>query len=199
MDSRLARGLRLSAIAVALSFASLGEAQELKTINFMSANDRPAPSSAVHADLRLLEEEGIKVNMLSSDTTVPYVAFLGMAMPTWPCSTPAGAPGGRHRAAGQGRLRGLPVRAGRHRRDRGQPDQVLADLKDVTIGLAERPRPDHHPDRSRFGRPDARETPMSRPRRRQLRPGHGRRRSSDKTIDAFAGGSTDRAGIEAAG
>ena len=144
----------------ALSFASIGEAQELKNINFMSSNDA---SCSVYpqfdAGLRLLEEEGYKLNLLSSDTSVPYVAFLqngdaDIAMLDAGQILQAvvrGQPVKVVYEAYQFAPEGIVVLA-------DSPVKVLADLKGKTIGLAEQPRRDHHPDRARFGRPDAETT-----------------------------------------
>jgi NitT/TauT family transport system substrate-binding protein len=63
--------------AIGLLAPSLG-AQELKTINYMGTNDTscsPYPQFIMQ-EFGFLEKEGYKVNILSADTTVPFVAFL---------------------------------------------------------------------------------------------------------------------------
>jgi NitT/TauT family transport system substrate-binding protein len=68
----------LGAAIGALAFGSVVQAQELKEINFMSSNDGSCsvyPQFAMQA-FGFLEKEGYKLNLLSSDTSVPYVAFL---------------------------------------------------------------------------------------------------------------------------
>jgi ABC-type nitrate/sulfonate/bicarbonate transport system substrate-binding protein len=53
-------------------------AQDLKEINIITANDTSCSMYAQHVarELGLNAEAGLDVNLLSSDTTVPYVAFL---------------------------------------------------------------------------------------------------------------------------
>lgn len=69
------------AIAIGLggiAFASMASAQELKTINYMGTNDTscsPYPQFVMQ-EFGFLEEEGYKLNILSANTTVPFVAFL---------------------------------------------------------------------------------------------------------------------------
>jgi len=69
------------AIAVGLggiAIASMASAQELKTINYMGTNDTscsPYPQFVMQ-EFGFIEEEGYKVNILSANTTVPFVAFL---------------------------------------------------------------------------------------------------------------------------
>jgi NitT/TauT family transport system substrate-binding protein len=67
-------------VGAAVGALSVGaaQAQELKNINFMSANDGSCsvyPQFAMQA-FGFLEKEGYKVTLLDSDTNVPYVAFL---------------------------------------------------------------------------------------------------------------------------
>jgi NitT/TauT family transport system substrate-binding protein len=58
--------------------ASIGQAQELKTFNFMSPNFASCgPFAQVVGDeMGFFADEGLKVNLLNSDTSVPFVAFL---------------------------------------------------------------------------------------------------------------------------
>jgi NitT/TauT family transport system substrate-binding protein len=63
--------------AIGLS-AAAAAAQELKTINYMGTNDTscsPYPQFIMQ-EFGFLETEGYKVNILSADTSVPFVAFL---------------------------------------------------------------------------------------------------------------------------
>jgi NitT/TauT family transport system substrate-binding protein len=73
---RTLSGLAVAAIAAGL--ASAVQAQELKPFNFMPSNDSScSPFPQMNAEVfGFWEEEGIKVNLLSSETTIPYVAFL---------------------------------------------------------------------------------------------------------------------------
>jgi NitT/TauT family transport system substrate-binding protein len=67
-------------VALAAFSAATGTsvAQEMKTLNFMSSNETSCSPYPQHvADVfGFWSERGLKVNFLSSDTTVPYVAFL---------------------------------------------------------------------------------------------------------------------------
>jgi NitT/TauT family transport system substrate-binding protein len=201
MDSRLARGLRLSAIAVALSFASLGEAQELKTINFMSPNDSTCSVyPQFNADqLGFWKDEGIKVNMLASETTVPYVAFLqngdadvvtldaGQVLQ----AADTGLPVKAVYEAFQFAPEGIVVMA-------DSPIKGLEDLKDVTIGLAS----DRDQLTTGIALDSIGQTMESANVTTAVVGDSGpvlAKSLQDGTIDAYAGGTTDFAGIEAAG
>jgi NitT/TauT family transport system substrate-binding protein len=58
--------------------ASLAQAQELKEFNFMSPNFATCgPFAQVVGDeMGFFADEGLKVNLLNSDTSIPFVAFL---------------------------------------------------------------------------------------------------------------------------
>ena len=62
----------------ALVFASPSHAQELKELNILLPNNNTTGlyPVIVARELGLFEKQGIKVNWLDSETTVPYVAFL---------------------------------------------------------------------------------------------------------------------------
>jgi NitT/TauT family transport system substrate-binding protein len=71
-------GTALLAVAVSASAFVAAEAQELKKINFLSTNDHSCgiyPQSVSRA-FGYFADEGVEVNLLSTSTTVPYVAFL---------------------------------------------------------------------------------------------------------------------------
>jgi len=175
------------------------QAQDLPTINFLSSNDTSCSvyPQFVMQEFGYLEEEGYKLNILSSATTVPYVAFLanGDADVTVLDSAQvlqaveAGNPIKVVYSSFQFATEGIVVSA-------DSPIQSLADLKGKTIGLAS--------DRDLTTTVIALDTvgltlddvetavvgesgPVL---ANALKIGQ---------IDAFAGGNTDRAGIEAAG
>jgi len=61
-----------------IAFVASASAQELKTINYLGTNDTscsPYPQFIMQ-EFGFLEEEGYKINLLSANTTVPFVAFL---------------------------------------------------------------------------------------------------------------------------
>jgi NitT/TauT family transport system substrate-binding protein len=70
----------LGAGLAALTFGSAAQAQELKNINFMSANNTSCtewPEFTMQEDgFGFLADQGYKLTLLNSDTSVPYVAFL---------------------------------------------------------------------------------------------------------------------------
>ena len=191
----------LAAAVGALSLGSLAQAQELKTVNFMSPNDS---TCAVYpqfnaALLGYWSDLGIKVNLLSSETTIPYVAFLqngdadivtlDSAQVFQAIDT--GLPIKVIYEAYQFAPEGIVVTA-------DSPIKGLADLKDVTIGMAS--------DR------DLITTVIALDSIGATLEGNNvttvvvgdsgpvmAAALKDNTIQAFAGGSSDRAGIEAAG
>ncbi len=183
----------------ALAFGSMAQAQELKAINFMSSNDG---SCSVYPQFGLqafgyLAKEGYKLNFLSSDTSVPYVAFLAngdadIAMLDAIETLTARAQGHdvkvvyeTHQFAPEG----IVVLA-------DSPIQDLSELKGKTVGLAEQPdeiTTQIALDTVGLTLDDVTTFVVG---------NKGPVMASalrDKTIDAFAGGSSDRAAIEAQG
>ena len=196
---RLLFGLAASAMLTIL--ASAPEAQELKPFNFMSANNSSCgPFPQMNAEvLGFWAEEGIRVNLLSSETTIPYVAFLengdaDLAMLDPPQVLQAvdnDVPVKLVYEAYQFAPEGIVV-------TEESPIKSLADLKDATIGMAS--------DRDLITTVIAVESigkTLDEMNIRTVVVGDsgpvmaGALR--DNTIQAFAGGSSDRAGIEAAG
>src|SRR5688572_15069452 len=75
----LCKGVGTALLAVAMSASAFAaEAQELKKVNFLSTNDHSCgiyPQSVSRA-FGYFADEGVEVNLLSTATTVPAVAFL---------------------------------------------------------------------------------------------------------------------------
>jgi NitT/TauT family transport system substrate-binding protein len=186
------------ALSAALALGT-AQAQELKEIKFLSSNDGSCsvyPQFAMQA-FGFLEKEGYKLTLLSSDTSVPYVAFLGngdadVTMLDASETLTARAQGQdikvvyeTHQFAPEG----IVVLA-------DSPVQTLADLKGKTIGLAE--QPDEITTQialDTVGLTLADVTTFVVGNKGPVMAAALR----DKTIDAFAGGSSDRAAIEAQG
>jgi NitT/TauT family transport system substrate-binding protein len=188
-------------LGAAVGALSLGaaEAQELKNINFMSANDGSCsvfPQFMMQA-FGFLEKEGYKLTLLDSDTSVPYVAFLSngdadIIMLDAAETLTARATGQDVKIvyeAYQFAPEGIVVKA-------DSPIQSLADLKGKKIGLAEQPdevTTQIALDSVGLTMDDVttfvvgNQGPVMAAALR------------DNTIDAFAGGSSDRAAIEAQG
>jgi ABC-type nitrate/sulfonate/bicarbonate transport system substrate-binding protein len=188
----------LGAAAGALSLGA-AQAQELKNINFMSPNNESCgtyPQFMMQA-FGFLEKEGYKLTLLDSDTSVPYVAFLSNGdadIVTLDAIETLAA-----RAAGQDikiiyeayqfAPEGIVVKE-------DSPVQSLADLKGKKIGLAEQPdevTTQIALDSVGLTLDDVttfvvgNQGPVMAAALR------------DDTIDAFAGGSSDRIAIEAQG
>jgi len=74
--SKVLAGLAVGGMALASVTAA--QSQELKKINVLLANERTTSLYAAFAarELGFYEAEGLDVNLLSSATTVPYIAFL---------------------------------------------------------------------------------------------------------------------------
>jgi NitT/TauT family transport system substrate-binding protein len=72
------RHILASAALGALLFASPSQAQEMKTLNIMVPNNNTTNLYPVIVARYLgwFEEEGLKINYLDADTTIPYIAFL---------------------------------------------------------------------------------------------------------------------------
>jgi NitT/TauT family transport system substrate-binding protein len=75
--SRRARDVVLGTILVVGAGTGSG-AQEAEQVNFMSSNDKSCSlfPQYVSQEMGFFEEEGVRINLLSTDTSVPYVAFL---------------------------------------------------------------------------------------------------------------------------
>ncbi len=196
---RLVSKALLGAAVAALAFGASAQAQELKNINFMSSNDG---SCSVYPQFGMtafgfLEKEGYKVTLLDSDTSVPYIAILSNGdadIVMFDAAETLAA-----RSAGQDMK---IVYEAYQRAPEGivvvddSPIQSLADLKGKIVGLAEQPdelTTQIALDSVGLSLADVKtfvvgnQGPVM---AMALR---------DKTIDAFAGGSSDRAAIEAQG
>jgi NitT/TauT family transport system substrate-binding protein len=187
------------ALSAALALGTAAQAQELKNINFLSSNDGSCsvyPQFMIQA-FGYLEKEGYKVTLLSSDTAVPYVAFLanGDADVTMldAAETLTARSQGQdikvvyetHQFAPEG----IVVLA-------DSPIKDLTELKGKTIGLAE--QPDEITTQialDSVGLALSDVTTFVVGNKGPVMAAALR----DKTIDAFAGGSSDRAAIEAQG
>jgi NitT/TauT family transport system substrate-binding protein len=189
----------LAAVAILVAGAGTVQSQELKNINFMSSNDGSCsvyPQFVMQA-FGYLEKEGYKLTLLDSDTSVPYVAFLAngdadFAMLDAAETLTARASGQDIKIvyeAYQFAPEGIVVKD-------DSPVQSLADLKGKKIGLAEQPdevTTQIALDSVGLTLDDVttfvvgNQGPVMAAALR------------DNTIDAFAGGSSDRAAIEAQG
>src|SRR3990167_1426444 len=188
----------LGAAAGALSLGA-AQAQELKNINFMSPNNESCgtyPQFMMQA-FGFLEKEGYKLTLLDSDTSVPYVAFLSNGdadIVTLDAIETLAA-----RAAGQDikiiyeayqfAPEGIVVKE-------DSPIQSLADLKGKKVGLAE--QPDEVTTQialDSVGISMDEVTTFVVGNQGPVMAASLR----DDTIDAFAGGSSDRIAIEAQG
>ncbi len=189
----------LVAAAVTLSFGSLAGAQELKTINFMSANNTSCsayPQFALQA-FGYLEKEGYQLNMLSSDTSVPYVAFLAngdadIAMFDAPETLAAREAGQDVKIvyeAYQFAPEGIIV-------VEDSPIQSLSELKGKKVGLAE--QSDELTTQIALDSVGMKLEDVTTFVVGNTGPVMAKA-LTDKTIDAFAGGSSDRAAIETFG
>ena len=188
----------LGASVGAMAFGSV-HAQELKNINVMVANDGSCgtyPQYMITA-FGFLEKEGYKITLLDSDTSVPYVAFLSNGdadvVMLDAAETLAARGAGQDikivYEAYQYAPEGIVVLA-------DSPIQSLAELKGKTIGLAE--QPDELTTQialDSVGIKLAEVTTFVVGNQGPIMAMALR----DKTIDAFAGGSSDRAAIEAQG
>jgi NitT/TauT family transport system substrate-binding protein len=194
-------GRILGAAVGALAFGTVAQAQDMQTVNFMSPNDStcavyPQFTSQV---LGYWEDQGIKVNLLASETSIPYVAFLqngdadvvtlDSAQVLQAVDT--GLPIKVIYEAYQFAPEGIVVPA-------DSPIQGLADLKDVTIGMAS----DRDLITTIIALDSVGETLESANVTTVVVGDSGPVMAAalrDNTVQAFAGGSSDRAGIEAAG
>ena len=185
--------------ALALGSVSIAQAQDLPVIQMMSSNDR---SCAMYPQFMMqsfgfLEKEGYKLDLLSSDTSIPYVAFLSNG----DADIAVMDPGQVLQAVNAGQPIKVVYESHQHVTDgivvlADSPIKELADLKGKTVGLAS--------DKDilttiialDFAGMDVKEISTvvvgdSGPVLAKA--------LQDGTIAAFAGAFTDRAGIEAAG
>lgn len=185
----------------ALALGSLAQAQEMREINLIPPNDS---SCSMYPEwngtnLGFWPAAGIKVNLLPSETSIPFVAFLQNGDADLVIldsaqvlqAADAGLPIKVIYEAYNWAPEGIVVTA-------DSPIQGLADLKDVTIGMAS--------DRDLITTIIAMDSIGKTLEENNITTVvvgdsgpvmAGALR--DGTIDAFAGGSSDRAGIEAAG
>jgi len=199
--SILSRVLSIGLTGAAVGALTLGsvQAQELKNINFMSSNDGSCgtyPQFMIQA-FGYLEEEGYKVTLLDSDTSVPYVAFLSNGDADIVFLDAAETLTARANGqdikivyeAYQYAPEGIVVLE-------DSPIRTLTDLKGKKIGLAE--QPDEITTQialSSVGLKLEDVTSFVVGNQGPIMAAALR----DKTIDAFAGGSADRAALEAQG
>jgi NitT/TauT family transport system substrate-binding protein len=134
---RLACGI--AAAAVAALTLSTAQAQELQTINVMTSNDQScSPYPQISADeFGFFAKAGLKVNLLPSETSIPYIAFLangdadiamldaGMILQAVTAGQPVSAIYEAYQRAGDGMV--VPA---------DSDIKSVADLKGKTIGMA---------------------------------------------------------------
>lgn len=200
ISSILSKGL-LGAAVGALTLGAAAQAQDLQEVNFMSPNNA---TCSVYPQFNgqifgYFEANGIKVNLLNSETTVPYVAFLqngdadivtldsAQVLQAATAELPVKVIYEAYQFAPEG----IVVTA-------DSPIQGLEDLKDVTIGMAS--------DRDLITTVIAMDSVGATLEGNNITTvvvgDSGPVMAgalTNKTIDAFAGGSSDRSGIEAAG
>jgi len=191
----------LGAAVGALAFGSVAQAQSTPEINVMTPN-RGSCSMYPQFTAGLLgfwDKEGVKVNLLNSDTTVPYVAFLQngdadvvvLDSAQVLQAADAGLPIKVVYEAFNYAPEGIVVTA-------DSPIKTLQDLKGATIGMAS----DRDLITTIITLDSIGETLESYDVTTVVVGDSGPVMAgslANKTIDAFAGGSSDRAGIEAAG
>jgi NitT/TauT family transport system substrate-binding protein len=191
----------LIGVAALLSLGTVAGAQELKTVNFMASNDYScSPFPEMNAQVfGFWEDQGIQVNMLSSDTTVPYVAFLQNGDADVAMLDPS--------QVLQARESNLPIKViyeAYQNTPEGivvvddSPIKSLADLHDVTIGLAS----DRDLSTTIISLDSIGKTIEDSNIETVVVGDNGpifAKALQDKTIDAFAGGSSDRGALEALG
>jgi len=185
--------------AMTLVSLATAQAQDGKKINVLLSNERTTGLHAAFSarELGFYEDEGIEVNLLSSDTTIPYVAFLsngdadlvmldpGQVFQAINADQPISVIYEAHQYAPEG----IAVKAGSSIRG-------VADLKGKTIGLAS--------DRDELTTTIAlRSVGLSKDDVRTVVVGDAgptmAKAFLDGTIDAFAGATNDLAVIEANG
>ena len=200
LSSILGTGL-LGAAVGAMAFGSVAQAQDFPEVNVITPNNTSCSMYPQFngKELGFWDNEGVQVNLLNSETTVPYVAFLqngdadlvmldsAQVLQAADNDLPVVVVYEAYNFAPEG----IVVAA-------DSPIMGLSDLQDVTIGMAS--------DRDlittiiamdSIGKSleDNNITTVVVGDSGPVMAGSLR----DGTIDAFAGGSSDRAGIEAAG
>jgi NitT/TauT family transport system substrate-binding protein len=191
---------RVLIAASAAIIASAVQAQEM-TINFMSSNESSCgPYAQQNAQVfGFWDDLGIKVNFLSSDTTIPYVAFLQngqadialMDAPQVLQAVDNGLPVKVVYEAVQYAPDGIVVVA-------DSPVKTLEDLRDATIGLAS----DRDIITTAIALNAIGKTLEEMSIKTVVVGDSGpvmAKALLDGSVNAFAGGASDRAGIEAAG
>jgi NitT/TauT family transport system substrate-binding protein len=191
----------LIGVAAVVSLGTAAGAHELKTVNFMASKDYScSPFPEMNAQVfGFWEDQGIKVNMLASDTSIPYVAFIengdaDVAMLDPPQVLQAvdnNLPIKVVYEAYQFAPEGIVVLA-------DSPIKSLADLHDVTVGLAS----DRDQITTIISMDSIGKTLDGNNIKTVVVGDNGpifAKALNDHTIDAFAGGSADRAALEAAG
>jgi NitT/TauT family transport system substrate-binding protein len=185
----------------ALAFGSLAQAQEMKELNIITPNDSSCGMYPQWngTNLGFWPDEGIKVNLLPSETTIPFVAFLqngdadlvvldsAQVLQAADAGLPIKVIYETYNFAPEG----IVVTA-------DSPIQGLTDLKDTTIGMAS----DRDLITTIITLDSIGETLESFNVTTVVVGDSGPVMAgalTNGTIDAFAGGSSDRAGIEAAG
>jgi NitT/TauT family transport system substrate-binding protein len=200
LSSNLGKALLGGAVA-ALALGSSAQAQELMNVNFMSSNHQscsPYPQMVAQS-LGIWEDLGIKVTLLNTQTSVPYVAFLQNGDADIAMLDSA--------QVLQGADAGLPIKivyvAYQFAPEEiivpaDSPIQGLADLRDKTVGMAS----DRDLITTVIAVDSIGETLQSMNVTTVVVGDSGPVMASalqNNTIQAFAGGASDRAGIEAAG
>jgi NitT/TauT family transport system substrate-binding protein len=185
----------------ALAFGSLAQAQEMKELNIITPNDSSCGMYPQWngTNLGFWPDEGIKVNLLPSETTIPFVAFLqngdadlvvldsAQVLQAADAGLPIKVIYETYNFAPEG----IVVTA-------DSPIQGLTDLKDTTIGMAS----DRDLITTIITLDSIGETLESFNVTTVVVGDSGPVMAgalTNGTIDAFAGGGSDRSGIEAAG
>jgi NitT/TauT family transport system substrate-binding protein len=200
LSSNLSKAF-LGGAALALAFGSVAQAQDMQTVNVMTAN---SGTCSMYPEwngttLGYWPDQGLKVNLLNSETTIPYMAFLqngdadivmldsAQVLQAADKDLPIKVVYEAYQYAPEG----IVVTA-------DSPIQGLADLKGATIGMAS----DRDLITTVIALDSIGETLESFNITSVVVGDSGPVMAgalTNKTIDAFAGGSSDRSGIEAAG
>jgi NitT/TauT family transport system substrate-binding protein len=200
ISGKLSKAL-LGGAVTALALGSVAHAQELTNVNFMSSNHQscsPYPQMVAQS-LGIWEDLGIKVNLLNTQTSVPYVAFLQNGDADIAMLDSA--------QVLQGADAGLPIKvvyvAYQFAPEEivvpaDSPIQGLADLRDKTVGMAS----DRDLITTVIALDSIGETLETMNVTTVVVGDSGPVMATalqNGTVQAFAGGASDRAGIESAG